>query len=54
MAVANTNENKQALVKYTELVNSHCEEPVGDNFRVDDIDEQWLFIINCYVIAVSN
>ena len=30
--MANPDKNKQALVKYTELVNDHCEEPVGENF----------------------
>ena len=32
VVMANSNENKQALDKYIELVNNHCEEPVGDNF----------------------
>ena len=31
--MANSDENKQALDKYTELVNDHYEEPVGENFR---------------------
>ena len=30
--MANSDENKQALVKYTELVNDHYDEPVGENF----------------------
>ena len=33
VAMANYDEDKQALVKYTELVNDHYEEPVGENFR---------------------
>ena len=32
VAMANSDENKQALVKYTELANNHYEEPVLDNF----------------------
>ena len=30
---ANSDENKQALDEYTELVNHHYEEPVGENLR---------------------
>ena len=30
--MANSDEDKQALDKYTELVNVHYEEPVGRNF----------------------
>ena len=33
VAMANSDENKQALVKYTVLVNDHYEEPAGENFR---------------------
>ena len=32
-SMANSDENKQALAKYTELVNDHYEEPTGENFR---------------------
>ena len=33
VAMDNSDENKQALVKYTELVNNYYEEPAGENFR---------------------
>ena len=32
-SMANSDENKQALAKYTELVNDHYEEPTGENYR---------------------
>ena len=32
VAMATFNKNKQALVKYTELVTDHYEQPVGENF----------------------
>ena len=31
-SMANSDENKQALAKYTELVKNHYEEPIGKNF----------------------
>ena len=32
VAMANSDKNKQALVKHAELVNNHYEEEVGENF----------------------
>ena len=33
VVMANFDEKKLALDKYTELVNNHYEEPVGENFQ---------------------
>ena len=33
VVMANSDETKPALDKYTELVNDHYEEPIGENFR---------------------
>ena len=33
VVMAKSDEKEQALDKYTELVNDHYEEPVGENFR---------------------
>ena len=62
VAMANSDENKQALAKYTELVNDHYEEPVRENFwdytnhicagiRVDNNSDN---IVQMNLILVNN